>query len=391
LYHNNGRDKLKILDKYIITELLWPFLFGVATFTILFFAGGQMTVVTKLIAEGGASISEAFSYAFNTLPAIFVLTFPMAVLLSSLLAFGRLSGESELVAMKAGGISFFRAALPAILFSAFITLTVFYLNNYISPDATYKSRNIFINRFLKTDESIAENITIREIQEDGIETVIFFKKLLIKENKMENVTVQYFKGNVRIREIFADEAIYRPDIGKWYLLRAHINVYDKNQESQYDASSQEIIMPLNKSPQQLSSGRDRRHEEMSLEMVQENIVEMEKNLAKMKANNESADDIAQLQKRINLFRVSYQEKLAIPFTCLVFGLFGIPLGVRPHRTSKAFGLGLSIVFIFVYYVLMNAGHTLGEHGHMSPIWSAWTPNLLFGVSGILLIIKQTKE
>jgi lipopolysaccharide export system permease protein len=381
---------VKFLDKYIITEMLGPFLFGVATFTILFFAGGQMTIVTRMIAEGNASVRQALSYAFNTLPAIIVLTFPMAVLLSALLAFGRLSGESELIAMKAGGIGFFRTAVPAIMFSLLISAGVFFLNNHVVPDSTYYSRNMFIDHFMKTDNNIVENLIIRETLEDGTDTVIFFKKLFPDENRMENVTIQYFQENRRNREVFADEAYYRPDISKWYLKTARITSFGDNLDSQFISISEEVFMPLDKSPQELTGERERRHEEMDLATLRENIVRMEHDLERLKASGET-EEIQRLQRRINLFNVSYHEKIAVPFACLVFALFAIPLAIRPHRTSRAFGLGLSIVFIFVYYVLISAGHTLGENGQLPPFLGAWFANIIFAVSGAFLLIRKAKD
>jgi lipopolysaccharide export system permease protein len=381
---------LKIIDKYIITEMLGPFIFGVATFTILFFAGGQMTIVTRLIAEGNSTVMEALSYAFNTLPAIFVLTFPMAVLLSALLAFGRLSGESELIAMRAGGIGFIRTAAPAILLSLVISVGVFFLNNYVAPDATYHSRNVFIDHFMRTDDNIVENMIIRETLDDGTETVIFFKKLFPDENRMENVTIQYFNDNRRTREVFADEAYYKNEISKWYLREAHISTFEDGPASQFMSVSSEVFMPLGKSPQQLSSERERRHEEMDLATLRENIDRMERDLERLVASGET-EDVQKLKRRINLFNVSYHEKIAIPFACLVFALFAIPLAIRPHRTSRAFGLGLSIVFIFVYYVLISAGHTLGENGQIPPFLGAWFANILFAVSGVFLLWKKARD
>jgi lipopolysaccharide export system permease protein len=381
---------VKILDKYIISEMLGPFVFGVATFTILFFAGGQMTVVTRMIAEGNATVGQALSYAFNTLPAIFVLTFPMGVLLSALLAFGRLSGESELIAMRAGGIGFIRTVLPAILLALLISIGVFLLNNYVVPDSTYHSRNLFIEHFLKTDNSIVENMILRETHEDGTETLIFFKRLLPDEDKMENVTIQYFKKNKRTREVFADEAYYKTDVGKWYLKVARITSYGDDLDSQYVAISEEVLMPLGQSPQELSGERERRHEEMDLATLRKNISHMKQDLERLKMSGET-DEIPRLQRRINLFYVSYHEKIAVPFACFIFALFAIPLAIRPHRTSRAFGLGLSIIFIFVYYVLISAGHTLGENGQIPPFFGAWFANIIFAISGILLLVKKASD
>jgi lipopolysaccharide export system permease protein len=83
--------------------------------------------------------------------------------------------------------------------------------------------------------------------------------------------------------------------------------------------------------------------------------------------------------------------MALPFTCFIFGLFGIPLGLRPHRTSTSIGLGLSLVFIFIYYILMTLGIALGENGVLRPWVAAWLPNMTFASVGIYLLVKAGRQ
>ncbi len=372
---------MKILDKYIISEMLSPFLFGLTTFTILFFAGSQLVVVSKLIAQAGASFKTAAIYMINCLPAILVFTLPMATLMASLISFGRLSGESELTAMKAGGISFLRISFPAILLSLAIALVSLYIWNYVAPNSTYKADNIFIEQFAKKNSQIAENLVIKNKGADGTERVIYSKKLIPSQNKMEDVTVQYFKGGKRIRELFAYEAYFNPKKGKWFMKKAYIHDFDENQDPRYTSASEEVTMPLFQSPTVLAKRRGRRPEEMTRAMLKEAMQEMER-------NGISSD---KEWWRYRDYQIHYHQKIALPITCFIFGLFGIPLGVRPHRTSKAFGLGLSIVFIFVYYALMSIGMALGQNGKIDPFWAAWVPNIVFAVAGILLLLKKARE
>lgn len=372
---------MKILDKYIITEMLGPFIFGVATFTILFFAGSQLIVVSKMVAEADASFKTAFVYIINCIPTILVFTFPMAVLMAALISFGRLSGESELVAIKAGGISFLRTALPALGFSLVVSLASLYVNNYIAPNSTYIARNILARQFMKKGNPLVENVVIRDKDPDGTERVIYFKKLYPSENKMEDVTIQYYKDGRRIREVFAYEAYFKEDESKWYLKEAFIHDYGEEQEPRYTSSSKEIYFPLNKSPGQLATNRQRSPEEMNRSMLLEAMARLKKEGLKDKRSRWRYYD----------YNIHYHQKIAIPATCFIFGMFGIPLGVRPHRTSKAFGLGLSVVFIFVYYALMAVGMSMGQNGKLDPIWAAWMPNLVFLIAGVILLVKQARN
>lgn len=371
---------MKILDKYVVNEMLGPFIFGVATFTILFFAGGQLYVVTKMIAESKASMHTAFVYIINSLPAILVFTFPMAVLLSSLLAFGRFSGESELIAIKAGGISFVRVAIPAIILSLFIALLALFINNTLAPNSMYTAQNILIEQFTKGSDMITKDLIITDT-EGKFERTIYARKLMPRKNRMEDVNIQYYEKGNRIRQVFAKDVVFNPEDKKWFLKKATVDQYDKDGVLLYSSKNNEILLPLDKSPGQLTKNRSRRPEEMDRPMLK-------RKLASMKSDGFEDEEAL---RKYHEYQVYYHQKIAIPFTCFVFGLFGVPLGVRPHRTSKAIGLGLSIIFIFCYYVLMSVGMAFGRNGRIDPFIAAWIPNLIFGVAGIFLIIQQAKK
>ena len=100
--------------------------------------------------------------------------------------------------------------------------------------------------------------------------------------------------------------------------------------------------------------------------------------------------VAEYSKLYHKFEVALNQRISLPFSCLVFGLFGIPLGLRPQRTNTSIGLGLSLVFILFYYVLMTLGRSLGINGVMSPLLAAWLPNIVFGVIGIVLFIRARR-
>jgi len=375
---------MKILDRYIITEMFWPFVSGVAIFTILFVAGGQLFVVTRMVTEDKTPISTALYYLANTIPSILVFTFPMAVLLAALLAFGRLSGESELVALRAGGVSFIRITIPALFTALLITLLALYLNNEVAPESTYIAQTILFDQLTKSRDLIKEDLVLKGTEEDGVERVIFSRKLMPRENRMEDVTIQYYDGRMLIRQVRARDVYYKPGEKKWFLKHAYIEDYTKGPEPNYFSEADEVYLPLDKSPMQIAKDRERRPEEMNRAQLRERLKQMREE------GFTSGEDENKL-KHYREYEVYYHQKIAIPVTCLVFGLFGVPLGIRPHRASRAIGLGISIVFIFMYYVLMTAGMALGRNGPIPPFWSAWLPNIVFGIAGLVLLYRVAKQ
>src|SRR5919204_5311165 len=125
---------VKILDRYIARELLGPFAFGVAAFTLIFLSGQYLFKLTTMLAKGAPLADVIELLALHMVP-LAVVTFPMATLLATLLSFGRLSGDMEVVAMMAGGVSFTRIAIPAFSMGLLVSVFGLFANEYLVPPA----------------------------------------------------------------------------------------------------------------------------------------------------------------------------------------------------------------------------------------------------------------
>ena len=139
---------MRILDKYILKEFIGPFLFGVCAFTAVFVGTGTLYRIANLINQYGASAWAAFRVFVLAMPSIIVVTFPMSVLLGSLMAFGRLSSSSEMIVMRAGGQNFIRLAMPIFIAAFFISIGATAFNEYVVPKAN-NAYNTIINEEIK--------------------------------------------------------------------------------------------------------------------------------------------------------------------------------------------------------------------------------------------------
>ncbi|MFH1452575.1 MAG: LptF/LptG family permease [Armatimonadota bacterium] len=375
--------RIKILDKYIISELVGPFIFGVATFTLLFMSVDLFFKIASLIVQKNLSLTEGMLCIIYNLPYILVFTFPMSVLLATLMAFGRLSGESEIIAMKASGISLYRIALPAIVFAALVTFASGFINEKLSPEYTYRAKNILIKKLSKEGAKIWENISIKEKTPDGLERIITARKFNYKDGLMEGVMIQDYKDTKPVRWVRADSAVWEED--KWFLING--DVYNLSVESSGDIKYQthfdRYVSRIPYSPKEIEM-RERSPEEMDSGQIKEKIHFLEKTYSPTRTS--PYDRV--LDGQINNLYVALYQKAALPFTCFVFALIGIPLGIRPHRTSTSIGLGLSIVFIFIYYILMSIGRALGENSILPPAIASWLPIAIFAAAGLYLLYKK---
>src|SRR5207302_3066359 len=125
---------MKILDRYIARELIGPFAFGVAAFTLIFIAGEYLFELTSMVARG-ASLPDVIELLALRMVPLAIVTFPMATLLATLLSFGRLSGDMEVVALMAGGVSFGRIAVPAFAMGLLVSVFGLFANEVLVPPA----------------------------------------------------------------------------------------------------------------------------------------------------------------------------------------------------------------------------------------------------------------
>ncbi len=375
---------MKILDRYILSEMIMPFIYGVAAFSILFMSVSSSELISNIVAVGTkGGFQLLVKYILSSLPQVFVYTFPMAVLLSTLMAFGTLSGNSEIIAMKAGGISFVRIGIPGIILTLLISLVSFFMSEYILPDANYTAANIVMQQLIKESLDEKQNLVFSNVEKDGTERRIFAKSLDEEQGVLRGVCIFYFNKMHRMREVYASKAVWENN--KWYLHSPRTYDFDEEQGIKCESKSESGILPVDESPKDLSK-RERKHSEMSRKALKKKIALM-KEVTKTAVDKEIVAEYTKLYHKLD---VILNQRVALPFSCLVFGLFGIPLGLRPQRTNTSIGLGLSLVFILFYYVLMTLGRALGISGAVSPFLAAWLPNIIFGIIGVILFVRARR-
>ena len=132
-YSQNISRGIPIIDRWLLGQLVPPLLFAISAFTVVSLSVGVMFDLIRKIVEFGLPISLAIQVMFLKLPGFLVLSFPMSVLLSTLLAYGKLSANSEILALRSLGIKTSRLIIPALILSLFMTVLTFYFNNSLVP------------------------------------------------------------------------------------------------------------------------------------------------------------------------------------------------------------------------------------------------------------------
>ncbi len=364
--------RVTILDRYLVTELGGPALFGGAAFTLIFVAT-QFLAIGRLVSQQNAPLFVAIEYFLWEMPSYLLLVIPMAMLFGTLLSIGRLSGESEITALKAGGISLVRMFVPLAVVGLVVSLI-----SLVGQEALVPLAN---DRAAYLRESVIEHLSpaayalsaVTSLPGGGRQVTIA-GGLDAATQTLLNVTVLRYDANQTLDEmIVAKRAHY--DAPTWTFENAKT----------YHLTNGELSEQMD-TPGTLSVDIGERPSEIAKRNIQADDPE---NLSR--GEIKTALDTATLsdpQRR--LFSATYAAKLARPFSAFVFVLFAFPLGMRRIRGGgAALGFGLALAIVFVYYVIVTIALAIGSLALPLAGIAAWTPNALFSVIGLWLLRRAS--
>ena len=374
------------MDRWLIAQILPPMLFAISAFTVISLSVGVMFDLIRKIVEFGLPLFLAIKVLFYSLPSFLVLSFPMAVLLSTLLAYGKLSANSELLALKSLGIKTSRIIAPAIAVSIFMTGLTFYFNDNLVPasnklaestlragiGSSFSSEkgkdNIMFSRY----GSKIDSATNKPTKTNQFLTHIFYASLF-ENNIMQEVTVLDFSRQDIQQILKAKSAVFDKKNSSWIFTNGSIVSIDQGGQTT-NIQFEKYRYPFIEGPLDLA-----RIPKDATEMSLKQALEAER-IYKETGN----------LKEIRRIQVRIQEKFTLPCACLVFGLIGSSLGSKSNlRSSKSQGFGLSVILILIYYVMSFVFSSLGVKGLFSPIIATWLPVLISMGCGIYFLRKAS--
>jgi len=356
----------KIIDRYIITQVMSYFLGVVALLTILLIVETMFELMEMLINKKVPVINVVELLVYR-LPAFLVLTFPVSLLGSSELAIAQMSTNNELAAMRTGGISFRRIMKPFLVVAVFVSILSFVTNDYIVPEANHKSQNIIREIVLKQGPpQIQRNVFFRDA-----ENRYFYINRLDEENMIMREIMVYEMTRERFpRVITAREGRWVEDT--WELRFGTVYNYNEAGKITYEMSFQDMEIIVKDELQDFFRNQ-RTPQEMSSRELRQQI--------------QILSDAGVDTKN---FEVDYHVKYSYPLVAVIFAMIGVPLGTQMKRSTKATGIIISIGLVFIYYVIYSLCRSLGRGGMIDPFVSAWIPNVLFLMLGIFLVLKAEK-
>jgi lipopolysaccharide export system permease protein len=374
----------RLVDRLIWRELFGPLLNSIFLFVIILFTSTYLIKVTDLLVQG-ASPALVTKVALFSLPMLITQTLPMGMLLGTILAFGRLSGDSEHIALYASGVSFFRIARPVAWLGILVGLVTILWNETVVPPATRELYRLMGNAI---EDVAAKPKPIRyDLKRKGTDTV---EQIVYidggydpKARSLRRVTIvrmdEKAPGEPEI-SIYAERAVARNETGTdWDFYNANVWYMKAGPIPQETANI--FFAHTRVLPHKVSLGKD-----FKGIILQENTDNRQMTFQQLrdKINLKRAqNDTTYLGDEFDLW-----GKIALPLASLIFGLVAAPLGIRPQRSSRTtMGFGIAIMIIFLYWVVHNWMFQVGKGGGLPPIVAAFTADAIGLVTAVVLIAR----
>ncbi|MEW6684711.1 MAG: LptF/LptG family permease [Candidatus Edwardsbacteria bacterium] len=389
---------MQIIDRYILKEHLIPFLLGFSVFTFILFMDRLFELIDLIVGKGLAlfTVLEVF---FLSLPFMIALTVPMAVLVASLMAFGRLSQDNEIIAFKSSGLLFLRLIRAPFFASIILFGLMILFNDRILPESNHKVKNLLIDINQKRP---ALRLKEGTFMSDFEGYNIWIKRIDSRQSKLYDIVIYEKIKDGTPRTITAKKAnLYYSAENKTLTLQlssGEIHEVDAQNPANYRKlvfPSYTINLPLD-----LSFQRQEREYRSDREMT---IAMMEREIARLKKEYEiikrippklGAAEILNLkykQMEIDRYKVEIHKKFAIPFACFIFVFLGSSLGVLVKKGGAGIGFGLSLGFFLLYYICLIGGEELADRQFISPFLAMWGANIILGILSIYLVWRTVHE
>jgi LPS export ABC transporter permease LptG/LPS export ABC transporter permease LptF len=365
-----------ILDEYIVRSYASNFILSLAAFALLILVFTFIDLINDIVRNGTALIIVA-DYLLNLIPYIVNQVTPLCSLLAVLITFSTLSRTSELTAMKATGISLYRVAAPIFVLAALLSCALFAFNENYLPDANRRQEELRAQikgkpaqTYLRPDRKWISG------QSDNAQTpdrIFYYQAFDPNRKDFAKLFVFEFdpKSFTLVRRIFATNAHWDDASNQW--------IFENGWQRSF---SGETVAPDGYHPFTVATFPNI-HEQPS-------YFQKDDKLSDEMAYNELSRYIADLRQSgfdTLRLRVQLANKLAVPAITLVMAILAVPFAVSMGRRGGLAGISTAVGVAIFYWIVAGAFSSLGEYGTLPPLLAAWSPDLLFAITGSYLLLQ----
>jgi lipopolysaccharide export system permease protein len=364
-----------IIRRYLFKEFLPPFCIGLIFFSFIFIMT-QLPEITKYVVNFQIRISTVVLLLLYSMPYFLQFTIPMAVMIAVLLTFLRMSGDMEIVALKASGVHVYHLLPPVVIFGLLGGLLTAYMAVFAQPLGARQSK-----RLLYHAAATHADIGLKPGQFMDVN-----KNVIIYVHRIDNATKT-------LSDIFIEDR---------RSAKLHLTVIAPTGQLSYDPGKAVANLRLFNGTIHQVDLAEQRATSIAFETYDLRL-DMGSNFQALKEGNENVQEMS-LSKLRQTIRSSRQKndfyykalqewhkKFSLPAACLVMALLAMPLGIRARSSQRAYGIGLGLFFFLLYYVMLSVGWVMGESGAYPPAIGMWAPNAVILAFAWILLVRAADE
>jgi lipopolysaccharide export system permease protein len=359
----------KLLDRYIFAELLSPFSLSLGALCFVMLTRELLRLVELLVSKGVGFFAVLKVFA-HLLPSFLVLTLPIAGIIASITAFGRLSIDKELVAMRAAGLSLLRLARPVFLFALLVFGLTLWLAQWGQPWSSMNLKKVALNLLRDQLVLALERGSFNEpipkmmiyVSDQGEEPSASGIFISDERNADDPRIIVAQKYQVLI-DASTDQVALRLQDGVIHSRPDQLDQYQLASFSSYD-----LKLSLNQSGYASTEERPT-YDQLIAQLAQ-----------------------SQWRDPLALRRLmEYYKDLAFPTASLVFCILGVPVGIVSKRSGRIGGFAVGVLVVIIYYVLNVACEFLVTTATITPFAGAWLPNGIFSVVTLVWFYNMSRQ
>jgi lipopolysaccharide export system permease protein len=349
---------VRILDKYLLREFVWPLLYCFDAFAMLWIVMDLFENLGGFL-KAHARVGQVLHYYLIAFPEAFVLIMPISLLLGLLFCLTNLGKNNELIAMRSSGVSLTRLAAPLLTIGFAASLLVFGVNELFVPRSKERADAFMAALQGKGRQDIVENFFFTNA---SARREWYARRFNIQTYEMQDL-VQVYERKSDGTEFRVDAASARWVDGEWHFYDARIDggvpVAATNLPAINDPPKRLAVE--GKKPDQMTSAELRRYVR-----------------AQKRAGRTS---------QLAGYEVTLHSRYAFPLTCFMAVWIGLPLGLRVSRSGPLRSVGMALLLFVAFWFCVSFTRALGRGGQIPPALAAWLANMIFGAVGAVLLLR----
>jgi len=351
-----------IIQRRILKELSINLLFSVSSISILLFME-RFVRLTSIIMWKGTDIKDVFKVFIYLQPSILILSFPMALLISIFLTYGRMLADNEIVILKNSGMNFLAISKMPILLSLFILLIMLFLSLYLTPKGMQSFKKTLYETIARKALMVIEKESFSRVFKDTVLYIneipskgVFRGVFVYKEGSEEREWARHVVITARDGKIISN-----PEEGliKLILHDGVIHTVSRGGVSKVSFSEYDFVLST--------------------------VIDHKK---RIKPSEIETTRLWQGRREDAEWDIEFNRRLAIPFACLIFGIIGPAASMKMGGVGRLGGLSISLLILLLYYVVLIATEGLAKAGKIPVFMGEWIPNIAFLIIAIVLFLNS---